>query len=99
MAANGNESGSNDRATVALVAEKIDGLKALTHLGFTNVQRQLDELVEVPRELVELRANHDALARRVGRIEHDNERHIEWRRGPLLAGAIGVIALLLNFLH
>lgn len=56
-----DSSGSKDRATVALVlskvetvAEKVDGHKELTKLGFENVQRQLDDVRGLPTKVAEL---------------------------------------------
>lgn len=95
---NGNSAGSNDRATVALVAEKVEGLKELTRAGFTDMQRQLDVLVTVPREMVELRGKHDSLERRVRMIERDDERGREWKRGPLLVIIAGATIAAVNLL-
>jgi len=95
---NGNNTGSNDRATVALVAEKVEGLKELTRAGFIDMQRQLDVLVTVPREVVELRGKHDSLERRVTTIERDDERGREWKRGPLLVIVAGLGVAAINLL-
>jgi len=88
--ANG-DTGSKDRATVALAVEKIDGLKALTAAGFSEVHRRLDAVEGLPVEVADLKA-------RVKTLEDDGA----WRRVHLpsfilsaLAIAVAALALFL----
>lgn len=80
-----NDTGSKDRATVALVSEKVDGLKSLVEAGFVGVQRQLDLLAGVPAKI----ADHEA---RLKNLESD----ADFRRGPAIGHLIAGLALLVS---
>lgn len=89
------ETETPNRATVALVAERLAGLKAVTELGFARTQDQLGALVNLPTAVAALEAKSEALEERIEDLENEQSRHREWRRGPLLlvSGAIFVAAI------
>lgn len=93
-----DEAPQKDRATVALVAEKVDGLKSLTEAGFESVQRQLDRVTGLPERFESLLGKHDALDKRVATLEREGERSEEWRRGPLLVVIVGILVAIVNLL-
>lgn len=93
---NGADSVSKDRATVALVDAKLDGLKLLTEQGFGSLQRQLDTVAGLPAAVAKLDEKHTALARRVDIIEKDDERHIEWRKGAIVTAITLTVGILAN---
>jgi hypothetical protein len=64
-----SDSGSKDRATVALVYHAVDGLKELTKAGFTDVQRQLDNLATLPTAVAALHERITLLEVRVTQVE------------------------------
>lgn len=86
--------GSKDRATVALVAERVDGLRLITEKGFADVQRQLDEVSGLPVAVAELRRDHESLVARVTNLEADDRRDGEWVRTHLPSILIAIAALL-----
>ena len=92
------EENGEPRATVALVAEKVEGLKSLTKEGFVSVQRQLDGLSALPREVSELKSEVRDHDKRLDLIESREEKDREWKRGPLLLIAGGLIFALINIL-
>lgn len=87
------------RATVALVAEMVRGLRALTESEFKGVQRQLDALSGLPSEVGKLRGDYDTLKERVktleGERDRDENRGYEWRRinRPAVATATCIVIL------
>ena len=91
-----------NRATLALVAEKVDGLKELTRAEFGNIKDELRTLSDVPVKVAELAKRAESNERRISALERARDRSSEWRRGPLLVvtlGATGVIANLIIALH
>lgn len=84
------------RATVALVSEKIDGLRELTKAGFSDTQRQLNDLNPLPERVVKLEAEKEALEQRVEELESERASNREWKRGPLLFALASAIALIAN---
>lgn len=60
-----------NRATVALVDAKIDGLHALVKAGFAGTQRQLDDLTGLPVRVAVLEADLKALREREDQRDED----------------------------
>jgi len=89
--ANG-DSGSKDRATVALAVEKIDGLKALTAAGFSEVHRRLDAVEGVPVQVAAIQEHDKAQDARLDTLEQAAVRRQV--HGPTLA--LGVFALVVS---
>lgn len=80
------EAGSG-RATVALVSEKVDGLRALTEAGFSNLQRQINAVAGLPVAVAKL-------ATRIEALERDREsQRIHWPTFLISVAAV-VVALL-----
>lgn len=94
-----------DNVTLQLVAERIRGLSRLTEQGFTDLQRQLDDVRGLPSIVSQLNSNYGALERRVTAIEDDRSRGAEFRRGSLpiilltLALAITSLGALITQIH
>jgi hypothetical protein len=100
------DSGSRDRATVALVSAQIgevkalvEGHKALTTVGFVNVQRQLDSLVTIPERVSALEIVTTAQRDRINDIEKAREHERGYRVGTLPMIVIGVCGLLFALLN
>lgn len=108
-----DSSGSKDRATVALVlskvetvAEKVDGHKELTKLGFENVQRQLDDVRGLPTKVAELEQTVEGVVARVDQMEKRWTGRLEFRRANLplivcagIASVVSIIELVVKGLH
>jgi len=104
------DTGSKDRATVALVGAKVDEVKAIIegHVRWTQqavetLQQRQDVLEETPATVAKMHESLVLLQARVvilERAEADGEerrtqariRDREWRRGPLLAAKIALVA-------
>ncbi|MBV9805227.1 MAG: hypothetical protein JO130_18660 [Solirubrobacterales bacterium] len=89
----GFDSGSRDRATVALVSEQVKGVERLVDAGFANMQRQLDQVSSLPVAVAELKAQNVDQEKRIKRIEDDDKGNSEWRRThlPALAVSVGLL--------
>lgn len=73
----------SNRATVATVEAKIDGLSRLVDMGLRDIQRQLNEVKGIPLDVRSLRGDFDALRSRVGDLEKKQDGRGEWRRKDL----------------
>lgn len=89
MSDHNGDTGSKDRATVALAVEKIDGLKALTELGFSEVHRRLDAVEGLPVQVAAIQEHGKAQDARLDALEQAAVRRQV--HGPTLA--LGVLAL------
>lgn len=69
MSDQNGDSGSKDRATVALAVAKIDALKELTAFGFEEVHRRLDAVEGLPERVTRLEERPSASPERMTRIE------------------------------
>lgn len=100
-----NDDSGRDRATVALVAAKIDSLHELTRAEFAAVQRQLDMVTELPSAVSELRERVHALQERVDDLEGTATKSAEWRRGVLpmmfiaIAGVVANLIMTISHIH
>jgi hypothetical protein len=89
-----DDSTRGDRATIALVAEKVESLREITKSGFKDLQRQLDDVRGLPIIVEKLRSDftaqeerHEsdmkAVNRRVDEVVTERKTTSEWRRGQL----------------
>ena len=88
--------GSKDRATVALISEQVRGLRDLIEAKFTDVQRQLDDLSGLPlivNGMIERQRQHDE---RIEGLEKVNDKRREYRMGPLAQNLIGFAGLIVS---
>ena len=92
-----------NRATVAGLDAKLDGLKDLMRAEFAATQRQLDTVAALPAAVASLRSDLAALdrrereadedmSRRVDALEQGNARWANWRA----IGAISFISALIG---
>lgn len=72
-----------EQVTLELVAERIKGLDRLTSKGFEELQRQLDDVRALPKEVATLRSDLTAAVQRINDLESDDARGLEWRRGQV----------------
>lgn len=83
-----------DQVTLQLVAERIKSLSRLTEQGFDDMQRQLDDVRGLPKEVAALKERQEAHERRVRDSQAAQDKRIdamanadgrgsEWRRGSL----------------
>lgn len=87
-----------NRATIALVSEKVDGLKELTRAGFADLQRQVEKVADLPVVVAELRRDHESLKGAVSDLRAEMVRGMEWRRGPLLLFVGGLLAVVASLI-
>lgn len=100
---------SGDRATVALVVAKIEGMQALQQANFLSLQGQLDQrlgaihkeldrLNDIPVKVAKLEGRTADQERRLDNLIRDGENTAEWRRGPALALVVAIVFSLVNLL-
>lgn len=65
---------TDERATIATVQATVDGLSKLVERGLEDIQRQLNAVASVPIQVAALRSDHDALVKRVDRLEQGDDR-------------------------
>lgn len=112
MGDNGPEfdTGSKDRATVALVDAKVDGLRELLRAEFANVREDIKPLAGIVLDVAKLRLLFDDHERRLNAVESKAEAKAkgdrEYRRVHLpalvfagLAALASVVTLLITQLH
>jgi hypothetical protein len=73
----------SNRATVATVDAKLDGLSRIIDMGLRDIQRQLDDVKGLPLDVRGLRGDFAALDKRVEDIERKQDGRGEWRRKDL----------------
>lgn len=95
-----SSSGSNDRATVALVNAKLDTVLAkveghakLTEQGFEDTQRQLDSLSGLPQVVTGVIKHAEQQDKRLDALEKRLEKGHEWRIGTLPLTLIAALSL------
>jgi hypothetical protein len=82
-----------ERITLALVAERIEGLKQLSRAEFGHIREQMGVVVGLPVVVTKLEGEVEALTTRVETLEDKDKRGVEWRRGSLpMMVAAGVAA-------
>jgi hypothetical protein len=103
------ETNGDNRATIALVSAKIDGLVALQQANFENLQGQLDRrlgaiheelgrLNDLPVKVAHLEGDMTDLKSRLKRIEDGKDADAEWRRGPAVLALVALLTTVLNIL-
>jgi hypothetical protein len=93
------DTGSKDRATVALVSEKVDGLKELTRAGFTDIQRQLDRVAELPTIVTGHTEKLKEYGRRLDDLEETDDKKRDYRSTvvpSLIIGAGGLLVAIIT---
>jgi len=81
-----------NRATVALVSEKVDGLRELTRAGFADLQRQMNSVSDMPVRVARLEERLDVL-------DEHRDPSAQWAsRGPILLAIVSVLSLVGNLL-
>lgn len=84
-----------NRATVALVAEMVKGLRELTTVEFDNIKQRLEPLSALPVAFAELRRDHDAIVRRVADLESQSEKDEDRRRIHLPTLVVAILFMLI----
>jgi len=79
-----------DRATVAIVVAKLDGLRELTRAEFGEVKRRLDRVENLPERVVKLEGQ-------VGKLESESARRSNVVPG-ILIGIFGLFIAVINIL-
>lgn len=82
-----------DDITLQLVAERLKGLRDITERGFVDIQRQLDDVKDLPVAFSRLQADHDALNKRLSAVEDSMRAGGEWKRGslPVIVLTLGLL--------
>lgn len=90
------------RATVALVYHAIGEVKELTKAGFADVQRQLDNLADVPGQVASLKERVGLHEHRITELEQDGTTRRTWFREHLpglLISALALAVAVLSYVH
>ena len=82
---------SGNRATVALVAEMVKGLRELTRSEFENVKQRIEPLAGLPVAFEKLAAKQESLEHRVTELEERDTRADERRRVHLPSLIVAVM--------
>lgn len=72
-----------DEITLQVISERLKSLRDLSETGFINIQRQLDDVRDLPIRVEKLSGRVDAVEQRIGDIEDVGTRGSEWRRASL----------------
>lgn len=96
--AQNGDSGTKDRATVALVDAKVDGLKDLIRAEFSNIKEDVRALAAVVGDVIKQGVHIQDLERRVSKIESDSKDaavsdrdYRRFYRPSQLLGAVAIV--------
>lgn len=98
---NGREdTGSKDRATVALVDAKVDGIRALVGAQaehISDIKADVRAIGAVVNDVIKQGVQLDDHERRIASLEDDKKGDLDWRRvklpGLVFSGAVAIVAI------
>ena len=91
-----NDSGSRDRATVALVDAKVDGLKDLIRAEFATVKEDVKALAAIVADVIKQGVLIQDLERRLTKVENESTTEADVRRvnrAQIIAAIAVIVAI------